>query len=85
MTLPAAGAINPPSLPEPAFATPASVTMGGVPVAPVNITYMGEAPTLVSGVFQINVRIPAGLTGQVPIVVSIGGAPSQTNVTVAVR
>ena len=83
------GAINPPSLPEPAFTLPVTVTFGTgagqVTVPASSVTYAGEAPALISGVFQVNVRIPAGFTGQVPIVVSIGGIPSQANVTVALR
>jgi uncharacterized protein (TIGR03437 family) len=83
------GAINPNGLPQSAFTLPVTVTFGTAPnqitVPAASVTYSGEAPTLFSGIFQVNVRIPAGLTGQIPIVVSIGGVPSQTGVTVAVQ
>ena len=59
------------------------VTIGGVPAA---VTFAGEAPQFVSGVLQLNVTIPltAG-SGDLPLVVNIGGNPSQGAVTVSVR
>ncbi len=83
------GTINPNGLPQSSFTQPVTVTFGTPPntvtVPAASITYSGEAPTLFSGIFQINVRIPAGLTGNVPIAVSIGGVSSQSNVTVSLH
>ncbi len=66
-----------------------TVTIDGLPA---QVQFYGEAPNLVSGVLQLNVQIPAGArSGDRPIVVSIGGTPSQTDAlgvgtaTVAVR
>ncbi len=80
------GAILPNRLPLPAPVDLVTVTIGGVPVTAANMNYAGEAPGLVSGVFQVNAKIPPGVgPGAVPVVVTIGGVASQANVTVAVR
>jgi uncharacterized protein (TIGR03437 family) len=61
-----------------------TVTVNGQP-AP-DVEYAGEAPGLVAGMMQLNVRIPSSVpSGALPIVVSIGGKPSQNGVTVSVR
>jgi uncharacterized protein (TIGR03437 family) len=40
----------------------------------------------VSGVMQVNLRAAAGVrSGPVPVVVTVGGVPSQPGVTVSVR
>jgi hypothetical protein len=36
-------------------------------------------------VMAVTVQVPAGLTGEVPVVLSVGGIPSQPGVTVFVR
>lgn len=60
-----------------------SVTVGGVPAA---IQYAGSAPSLVSGVLQVNVVIPQGVpSGNQPVVLTIGNNSSLSNVTVAVQ
>jgi uncharacterized protein (TIGR03437 family) len=78
------GALLPGRLPLPAPILPVSVTIGGIPAADVN--YAGEAPGLVSGVIQVNAKIPPGVpTGPVQVVITVGGVSSQANVTVSVR
>ncbi len=63
--------------------TAVSVMIGGLP-APV--LYAGAAPGLVSGAFQINCRVPQGLTGlAVEVVVQAGNAQSVLGVTVAIK
>jgi trimeric autotransporter adhesin len=60
-----------------------TATVDGQPAA---VQFAGEAPGLVSGVMQVNVTIPAGpRSGQLPLVVTVGGVPSQNGVTVSVR
>ncbi len=60
-----------------------SATIGNVPAM---IQYIGSAPTLVSGVFQMNVVVPAGLTpGLQPLQLMIGGVTTQAGITVAVK
>jgi uncharacterized protein (TIGR03437 family) len=81
------GAITTATLPPPQV-TPApllgvTVTINGQPA---QYAYAGEAPGLVAGMMQLNVQIPANApSGALPIVVSIGGNPSQNGVTVSVQ
>jgi uncharacterized protein (TIGR03437 family) len=80
------GAILPSRLPLPTINAAVTVTIGGVPISAANINYAGEAPGLISGVFQVNAKIPPGVgPGAVPVVVQIGGVNSQANVTIQVR
>ena len=69
--------------PYPQLTSRVSVTIGGKPA---EITYAGAAPDL-AAVFVINARIPASVKpgNSVPVVVTIGGVPAQSGVTVAVR
>jgi endo-1,4-beta-xylanase len=59
-----------------------SATIGGL-AAPV--AYSGPAPGEVNGVMQVNLTVPAGLTGAQPLILTVGGVPSQSGVTVAVK
>ncbi|MBV9396815.1 MAG: hypothetical protein JO062_02480 [Bryobacterales bacterium] len=82
-TIPAGvtGQIAATSLPKPVLAV--SVTIGGVPA---ELAYYGAAPSLVAGLFQINTRVPAAISpGDQPVIVTIGSAQSQQNLTVSVQ
>ncbi len=73
----------PPQPLTPAPLLPVSITVGGQGA---NYTFAGEAPGFVSGVMQLNVVVPTNITaGDQPIVVTIGGNPSQQGVTVSVK
>jgi len=49
-------------------------------------TYAGGVPDVVEGLMQLNVQIPAtARSGDLGVVVSIGGVPSQSGVTVSVQ
>ncbi len=62
---------------------PVKVTINGVEA---EILYAGAAPSLVAGVLQLNVRIPTTVpSGDVPVVLMVGDASSQANLTVAVQ
>jgi uncharacterized protein (TIGR03437 family) len=77
------GKLVPGTPPLPRLTLPVSVKIGGID-APV--TYSGSAPGLVNGAVQINARVPANVApGAVPVVVTIGGATSQSGVTLSVR
>ncbi len=71
-----------PLTPQPLLAV--GVTINGQPAA---VAFYGEAPGLVSGVMQVNVVIPPGLSGSgnLPIKVAIGNAVSPDGVTISVR
>jgi uncharacterized protein (TIGR03437 family) len=80
------GGINPNRLPLPAPNLPVTVNIGGREIPSTDITYAGEAPGLVSGVIQVNARLPVGLPpGPTSVIIRVGGTPSQNNVTVSVR
>jgi uncharacterized protein (TIGR03437 family) len=61
-----------------------AVTVGGLPC---QINYAGAAPGFISGLVQINVRIPAGLSPgpNIPVQVTIGNNLSQAAITLAVK
>jgi uncharacterized protein (TIGR03437 family) len=50
-----------------------------------DILYAGAAPGFVSGVFQMNIQLPPGLTGTVTLEVRIGTAATPSGVTVSIR
>jgi uncharacterized protein (TIGR03437 family) len=61
-----------------------TATIGGQAAT---VQFAGEAPGLVTGVFQVNVQIPSGIgTGTWPVTLSINGVPiSNTSATIAVQ
>ena len=69
-------------LPKPRL--PVSVRIGGLEA---EVLYAGGAPGLVAGVLQVNVRVPHGVTpgNAVPVLLTVGNAPSQPAVTLAVK
>ncbi|HEU0120355.1 MAG TPA: putative Ig domain-containing protein [Bryobacteraceae bacterium] len=70
------------NIPRPTL--PVRVTIGGEAGS---VLYAGSAPGLVAGVFQINVRVPAGLPAgtNVPVSLQVGDAISNPGVTLAIR
>jgi len=50
-----------------------------------SVLYAGAAPGFVSGVLQLNVTIPAGVSGTQPISVKIGDATTPTGLNIFVR
>jgi uncharacterized protein (TIGR03437 family) len=70
-----------PDYPKPT--RPVTVSIGGIPA---EVLYAGAAPQLVSGVMQINARIPLSApAGDVAVEVAVGEAKSQAGITVAIR
>lgn len=78
------GAVTPAQPPFPALAASVRVTIGGLPAA---IQYAGEAPGLISGIFQVNAVVPADLPpGTQPVMLSVGqNTNSSQTITVAVQ
>ena len=57
--------------------------VGGLPAT---VLFAGAAPTLITGVVQINLQLPIGVTGNaLQVVIVIDGQTTQTNATVAVQ
>jgi len=60
-----------------------AVSIGGQSA---EVRYAGNAPGLVAGAMQVNARIPENVSaGATNVVLSVGGVPSQSGVTLAVR
>jgi uncharacterized protein (TIGR03437 family) len=82
------GPTNPPAATGSLTAAAASiaaetqVTVGG---RAAQVLYAGNAGGLVAGVLQINLRLPDGIEGTVPVVVTAGGQSSQATVTVSIQ
>lgn len=90
-----AGATNPPSVtgslndfPLPRLVEPVEVLINNVSAA---VEFAGPAPGLISGVVQVNARVPANTpSGAVPVWVKIGGvlspySPSGQPVTISIQ
>lgn len=76
------GALASQPLPQPnAMVT---VTVGGLRA---QVQYAGAAPGEVSGLMQINIQLPAGVTtgDTVPVSIALGTVVSQPGVTLAIR
>ncbi len=63
-----------------------SVSVGGISVPPADITYAGLSPQSISGLYQINVKLPALVAdGDASISVSVGGVQSATGTTIPIK
>jgi uncharacterized protein (TIGR03437 family) len=74
------------SLPQDGYPEPVEstvLTLGGLTA---EIVFRGQAPGT-AGVMQVNARIPQGVApgNAVPVLLTIGGVPSQTGVTMSIR
>jgi uncharacterized protein (TIGR03437 family) len=80
------GRIAPAAPPFPTFANSMTITIGGIPVPASSILYAGPVPGFVEGEFQINLQLPSNVpSGNQPVVITIGGFPSQSNLTVTIQ
>jgi len=61
----------------------AAVTIGGVPA---EIKFAGLTPAY-SGLYQVNVVVPAGITAgnQIPVTVAVNGRASAGNIVMAIQ
>jgi uncharacterized protein (TIGR03437 family) len=66
---------------------PITVTIGGTTLSDsADIQYAGAAPGFISGLYQINVRVPVSAPdGDLPISVRIGGVTSAPGITIPVK
>lgn len=63
-----------------------TVTIGGTTVPATDVLYAGVVPGAISGLYQINLRVPATVgDGEVPIGLAIGGVSSPSGTTITVR
>lgn len=70
--------------PFPTVIAPVQVTIGAKPAV---VSYAGATPTSVSGLTQVNVQVPVGITAgpAVPVHVTVNGVSAQSGVTIAVQ
>jgi uncharacterized protein (TIGR03437 family) len=78
--LPDGAVVTADALPLPLL--PVGVTIGGQTA---DVLYAGGAPGLVAGVLQVNVRVPAGMSGPAAVVLQVGGQSSQAGLTIALQ
>ncbi|MCU1326524.1 MAG: hypothetical protein JWN34_1894 [Bryobacterales bacterium] len=78
------GTITPAVEPLPRTTLPVSVTIGGQLA---EVLYAGEAPGSLSGLLQLNVRVPdnAPTGSAVPVLVFVNSIPSQSPATIAIK
>ena len=62
------------------------MTVAGTTLAAADVLYAGVSPGSISGLYQINIRIPANTAdGNIPVILRIGGQSTQSNAIIAVR
>jgi uncharacterized protein (TIGR03437 family) len=65
---------------------PITVNIGGVTLSSSDVLYAGLSPQSISGLYQINVRIPASTgAGDIPVTITIGGVQTQSGATIPVQ
>jgi uncharacterized protein (TIGR03437 family) len=65
---------------------PIAVNIGGVTLSSSDVLYAGLSPQSISGLYQINVRIPASTgAGDIPVTITIGGVQTQSGATIPVQ
>ena len=63
-----------------------TVTVAGTTLTPADVLYAGVSPGSISGLYQVNVRIPASTAdGNIPVVLRIGGQSTQATATIPVK
>ena len=63
-----------------------TVTVAGTTLAAADVLYAGVSPGSISGLYQINIRIPANTAdGNIPVILRIGGQSTQANAIIAVK
>jgi len=63
-----------------------TVTIGGVTLSSSDVLYAGLSPGSISGLYQINVRVPSSTpAGDIPVTITIGGSQTQSGATIPVQ
>jgi uncharacterized protein (TIGR03437 family) len=68
--------------------SPITVTIGSVTLSPSDVLYAGLSPQSISGLYQINVRIPASTpAGDIPVTITMmnGAQTTQSGATIPVQ
>ncbi len=65
---------------------PATVMIGGIMVPDTDVQYIGLSPTSISGLYQLNVKIPAAVPdGNAAVVVQVGSLKTQDGAVLPVK
>lgn len=65
---------------------PVAIRVNGTVLAAADVLYAGIAPGSISGLYQLNVRVPANTpNGDIPVSVTVGGVTSPAGTTIPVR
>lgn len=63
-----------------------TVTIGGVALSAADVPYIGLSPQSISGLYQLNVRIPPSTAdGDIPVIATVDGVSTQVGATIPVR
>ena len=63
-----------------------TVSIGGTVLSPADILYAGLSPQSISGLYQINVRVPLSTPdGDIPVIATIDGVSTQADATIPVK
>lgn len=66
-------------------ASTVTVSLNGTALAASDVLYVGSAPGLTSGLYQINIRIPAGVkSGDAAVTLAVGTASSPAGITIPI-
>ena len=64
----------------------AVLTVGGIAVPAADILYAGSSPASISGLYQINVKLPSGLPdGKAAVTLEVNGQKAQSGLTIPVK
>ncbi len=62
------------------------LTVGGITVPPADVLYAGLSPSSINGLYQMNVRLPAGLPdGKAAVTLEVNGVKAQTGLSIPIK
>ncbi len=62
------------------------LTVGGITVPASDVLYAGLSPTSIDGLYQINLKLPAGLPdGKAAVTMEVNGAKAQTGLSIPIK
>ena len=63
-----------------------ALSVGGVTIPAADVLYAGLSPTSISGLYQINVKLPAGLPdGKAAVTLEVNGIKAQSGLTIPIK
>ena len=63
-----------------------ALTIGGIPVPAADVLYAGVSPGSISGLYQMNVRLPSGLPdGRATVALQVSGTPTPGGLSIPIQ